>query len=820
MSSLLPGPAGTHGQIEPSNGDDAIERRKQTLILTPRALNLLEQVSSSRFDVSDTMSALKDFSSDESEAFLKRLFDILKERNTLIEVNNELGRQLELGPLISAIVFHITDILQADRSSLFLIDHQTKELWSKVAQGLEFSEIRFPMSVGIAGYVATSGEVLNIPDAYQHKLFNQEVDKKTGYRTKSMLCMPILNREQSIIGVIQVINKKSGEFQDRDIELLRSLGRMLALTLENAILYENVKSSQRKIEALLNVANALSASLELRDLIGIIMNKASELLVADRSTLFLIDKETDELWSNTTSGETVNEIRFPKHLGIAGKVATTGMTLNIPDAYEYPGFNRDIDKKTGYRTKSILCMPIKGMDNQVIGVTQVINKMHGIFERIDEEMLGAFSAQAAVALENAQLYEKTNTMRKYLEAILTSLSNGVITLDQKRRIVKCNPFACRILGVSGEDTVCGASIETVFGAANETLLKEIEGVYASGKHYSAYDLDYRPSGKEPISVNFVAVPLSDEKGQSLGIVLVMEDITREKRVKSNLTRYMSKDLVDKLTSESGTIELGGSQKEVTILFSDIRSYTTLTEKLGPSEIVEMLNDYFTQMVDAIFKFDGVLDKFIGDAIMAVFGAPVELPDHAHKAVKAALEMKGALGEFNRLRIERGKIPIQIGIGISTGEVLCGNIGSAKRMEYTAIGDGVNLSSRLESATKLYRAMTLLSEFTYDKVKEHVFVRELDFIRVKGKHHPVRIYELLGETGYRLEDSIMRSVERFIKGHALFFKRDFVTAQRYFEDALKYNAEDLPSKLYYERCRECIAHPPADTWDGVYDLKEK
>ncbi|HEY9071774.1 MAG TPA: GAF domain-containing protein [Candidatus Ozemobacteraceae bacterium] len=787
---------------------------------TPEIQNLLDLMQTCRFDSAELTAGIEALSPEERRKALVSLFDMLRERNTLLEINEEIGRQLELGPLIQAIVYRITEVLDADRSSLFLIDHKTQELWSKVAQGIAFSEIRFPVSVGIAGLVARTGETLNIEDVYQHPLFNPSIDKQTGYRTRTMLCMPINNREQRIIGVVQVINKRNGAFTAGDISRLGTLGRMLSLPLENAMLYENVKTSQRKIEALLNVANALSSSIDLRDLIQVIMAKATELLAADRSTLFLIDRETDELWSSASSGGEIKEIRFPKHLGIAGHVATTGDVLNIPDAYEYPGFNREIDRKTGYRTRSILCMPIRGIDNQTIGVTQIINKKAGTFDRTDEEMLGAFSAQAAVSLQNAQLYERTMTMKKYLEAILSSLSNGVVTLDHKRRIVKINPTACRIMGLADEAAASGRAIDAVLEARNAPLLAQIGRVFETSSPQSLYDVDYVRADGEKHSVNFISVPLTDDAGKSLGVVLVLEDITKEKRVKSNLTRYMSKDLVDKLTSGAGSIELGGTKREVTILFSDIRGYTSLTEKLGPNEIVEMLNDYFSHMVDAIFKYDGVLDKFIGDAIMAVFGAPVPLPDHALRSVNAALEMKRALAEFNASRIASGKVPIKIGIGISTGEVLCGNIGSNKRMEYTAIGDGVNLSSRLESATKLYRAMTLLSEFTHEQVKGHVFTRELDFIRVKGKQKPVRIYELLGEAGCRLDDPTMYAVDHFIKGHTLFFKREYRFALAEFEEALRKRPDDLASTLYLNRCRACIENPPPPTWDGVYDLKEK
>ncbi|MBF0545957.1 MAG: GAF domain-containing protein [Candidatus Riflebacteria bacterium] len=790
------------------------------MILDQDLTDLFSELETGHFDSYEMVGKFEDLGWDNRKKFLRLIFDLFKEKTTLLDINKELGKQLELGPLISVIISRTTEILNADRSSLFLIDHQRNELFSKVAQGIDFLEIRFPITVGIAGHVARTGEILNLEDVYQHPLFNQEIDRATGYRTKSMLCAPITNISGNTVAVIQVINKKKGSFTHRDIELLKSLSRPLSLALENALLYENVIASQKKIQALLKVANSLSSALDLKALFSVIMAKASELLNADRSSLFLIDNETNELWSSVVTGAEVKEIRFPKHLGIAGQVATTGKILNIPDAYDFPGFNKEIDKKTGYRTKSMLCMPIRGIDNQIIGVSQIINKLTGIFTKEDEEMLGAFSAQAAVSLQNSQLFEKTITMKKYLEAILSSLSNGVITLDHKRRVVKCNPISAKIFGHSNPEDLQGMNFRDILGEKNQDIFEEVEKVFESKKLNSLYDFDFKFPNGEKISLNITTVPMSDDSGNSLGVVIVTEDITKEKRVKSNLTRYMSKDLVDKLTSGQDKLELGGTKREVTILFSDIRGYTTITEKLDPDEIVSMLNEYFTQMVDAIFKFDGVLDKFIGDAIMAVFGAPVPFPDHALKAVQAALAMKDALFCLNDERKALGKFPIQIGIGISTGEVLCGNIGSNKRMEYTSIGDGVNLSSRLESATKLYRAMTLLSEFTFEQVKEHVFTRELDFIRVKGKQRPVRIYQLLGEADCRLEDNQMFTIENFKEGHRLFFQRDFKDALKKFEKALNFDPNDLPSTLYQNRCLACIEKPPPELWDGVYDLKEK
>ena len=186
--------------------------------------------------------------------------------------------------------------------------------------------------------------------------------------------------------------------------------------------------------------------------------------------------------------------------------------------------------------------------------------------------------------------------------------------------------------------------------------------------------------------------------------------------------------------------------DAAILFSDIRSFTSISEKMDAKSVVSMLNEYFTEMVDVVIKEDGVVDKYIGDAIMAVFGAPVTKPDDALHAVRAAVGMRKALEALNEKLVKRGMAPIKTGIGIHTGEVVAGNIGSEKRMEYTVIGDAVNLASRLESATKELGAPILISDDTYELVKDHVEARAVKEITVKGREKPVMTYEILGLTG--------------------------------------------------------------------------
>jgi adenylate cyclase len=534
--------------------------------------------------------------------------------------------------------------------------------------------------------------------------------------------------------------------------------------------------------------------------------------------LFLIDRQTRELWSKVAEGTA--EIRFPMDRGIAGQVATSGQLLNIADAYEHPLFNREIDQKTGYRTRTLLCVPLRNPAGEVLGVTQVVNKRAGRFTAVDERLLGSFSAQAAVAIDNAQLYERVREMKSYLESIVQSLSNGVLTVDAEGSVTTANNSASRILQAP-ESGLVGRAAAEVLRAVHPSLVEDVDRVHGSGQASLLYDLDCRTLAGREVAMNINAVPLLGLDAQKLGVLVVLEDITSEKRVKSSLSRYMSKDVVEKLLADQGSPALGGVRQEVSILFSDIRSYTTLTENADAHEIVEMLNEYFTYMVDVIFEHEGILDKFIGDAIMAVFGAPFARPESDPvNAVSAAVEMQGALERYNAQRAAQGKPPIETGVGISSGQVVCGNIGSEKRMDYTVIGDGVNLASRLEGATKQYGAHIMVSEFTQARTGSRFVTRELDRIRVKGKTLPVRIFEVMGRADRPVPDGVARRLEAHERGMEAYRRRAWRDALAAFGSAAEAFPKDKVFGLYAERCRYFLEQPPGDDWDGVWELKEK
>jgi len=781
-------------------------------------LDIIHSIFEHRLHQDDLDRILKAMTAADRNELVEKIGDLLRRISALIEVSHKVSDTLSLDVLLPRLMEIITDVLGADRSSLFLYDSQTRELFSRVAQGDSTGEIRFPCDRGIAGAVFTSGEPVFIPDAYADPRFNPEVDRKTGYRTRNILCAPLHSKNQQIIGVTQVLNKLCGDFDTEDLTLLDALTSQAASALINAQLFERVERARHEESRLFEITNAISSELQLEALLAKIVGVTTEMLLADRSTLFMFDASTNELWSRIAEGVGSKEIRFPATAGLAGACLTSGQVINIPDPYSDPRFNPEVDRKTGYRTRSILCMPVLTKSGKKLGVMQVLNKTGGAFTADDERRLKAFTAQASIALENAQLFEDVLNARNYNESILKSLSNGVITLDADRNVIKVNEAAARILQLSAEEAV-GKSVRSMFEGDNDWIVESIDRVVGTGEIDLAMDTEILLAEGQPVSVNLTVAPLIDIKEQAIGYMLILEDISREKRVKSTMARYMTKEVVDKLL-EGGESALGGSAQEVTILFSDIRGFTPLSEKLGARETVSLLNEYFSDMVEVIFEYGGILDKYIGDAIMALFGAPFRTDRDTDNAVMVANEMMRALRRFNLRREDAAKMPVDIGVGISTGEVVAGNIGSPKRMDYTVIGDSVNLASRLEGANKYYGTKILVCELAVQQMHAQQRLREVDLIRVKGQTKPIAMFEALDYHSDETFPNMAATLAAFEKGVARYRKREWQSAIDCFAQALQANPNDAPSQLYIERCEYYLADPPDDSWDGIWTMKEK
>jgi adenylate cyclase len=741
----------------------------------------------------------------------------LRFAEVLLGISQKVSGVESLDEVLEALVLVTAQELQAERCSLFLNDPQTGELYSRVAQGSRRREIRLMNNLGIAGHVFNTGESLIVHDAYADPRFNRANDEQTGFITRSILCVPVRTGRGEIIGVSQVINRLKGRFTKADLELMTAMTSHSALALQSVQSSERMRQLRQQEMEFLDVVSDVTSEIDIRVLLRKVMGEATRMLKAERSTLFLNDEKTGELWSEVGQGLQSMQIRLPNHAGIAGAAFTSGRTINIPYAYADLRFNPAFDKKTGFFTRSILCVPIVNQTGKVIGVTQVLNKRGGPFTDEDESRLKAFTAQISIALENAKLFSDVQNMKNYNDSVLQSMSSGVLTLDTDRRVVTCNAAGLRILQVPPPQ-VLGQTAADLFGSSNAWLLEKLDRVDQTRQTEMALDVELRLRA-DVRSVNLTVTPLVSSEGKGLGSMLMLEDISSEKRMKSTMSRYMDPSIADQVLA-SGAELLGGRSVTATVLFSDIRGFTTLTEELGPQATVSLLNEYFEIMVDCIQREGGMLDKFIGDAIMAAFGIPVAHDDDEDRAVRTAVAMISRLREWNQVRAGQGKRAVDIGIGLNTDVVVSGNIGSNKRMDFTIIGDGVNLAARLESACKSYAARILISEFTRKRLRGTYRMREVDRVIVKGKTQPVAVYEVLDYHDDTTFPHLMDVVNQFSDGIGKYRAGRWDEAATAFKEALRLHPQDQLSRIYVQRCMSLKARPPAGSWDGVWVMDEK
>jgi adenylate cyclase len=295
---------------------------------------------------------------------------------------------------------------------------------------------------------------------------------------------------------------------------------------------------------------------------------------------------------------------------------------------------------------------------------------------------------------------------------------------------------------------------------------------------------------------------------------------REKRfIKSAFSQYLAPAVVEQLVENPKLLNLGGENKVLTAFFSDIAGFSSISEQLTAGELVILLNEYLTEMTDIVMKYEGTVDKFEGDAIIAFFGAPIDFKDHATRTCYAALDMQKRLAQLRSNWKKKGRHELFMRIGINTGEVTVGNMGSENRFDYTMIGDPVNVAARLEGVNKQYYTYTMLSEFTYKLAKDDIEARELDSIRVVGKKEPIKIYELLGRKG-EMEDHIRLILPHFQEGLEHYKNQRWEEGITCFENALNLYEDDGPSLTYFERCITFQHHPPPADWDGVFAMRTK
>jgi len=465
--------------------------------------------------------------------------------------------------------------------------------------------------------------------------------------------------------------------------------------------------------------------------------------------------------------------------------------------------------------------------------------------RSDTEVIFALDGDLEVAMQTGELTIE-ETERETLRRIVESRTGDLITprISGKERVAKgfyFEPFGWYVVVSEERDTfysqvnqitqrtgiilvlaiVLGVVMVLVFaGYLTNPLTRVVqamENIISTNDMSSRVEVEYNDeTGKLAHTFNIMVDALDTAykqiKRYAFKAVLAQK---KEHKIRNIFQKYVPADVIDEFFANPEKM-LIGENRVISILFSDIRSFTSISEQMMPDALVNSLNDYFTVMVDIIMARGGIVDKYIGDAIMAFFGAPVRHEDDALQSVLAGIEMNEALEQFNDQQRKGGKPEFRIGVGINYGVVTVGNIGTDKKMDYTIIGDMVNLASRMEGLTKKYQQPLLISESLHQKVHEEVPCRLIDTVAVKGRAKGVKIYA--AKKTLNEEENKAWTLHNTAMEH--YYQRDFDQAIRYFQDVRKIFPDDYPSQLLIDRCRQFKAAPPPADWNGVEIMKEK
>jgi adenylate cyclase len=535
----------------------------------------------------------------------------------------------------------------------------------------------------------------------------------------------------------QLVPQFDVSLKDLDYELTAQLGELENLT------------------ALYNVSQIVNSTLDLSEVLNLTMDLIIQVTGAERGFLMLMDGSSGELAfrvARNMDRETIAGSSFEISRSIVNKVAEEGKSILTTNAQADPRFSTQASV-VSYSLRSILCVPLR-VKGKITGVIYADNRIKtGLFSEGDRRLLSAIADQSAVAIENARLFqnikhnlEEITNMKNLMDNIFASIASGVITTDTQDKITLFNRAAESILGVSADRSI-GSDYRQALSPLERTPLSElVDNVKRRRRRYIGYEIeaDLPERGVTNLSMNLST--LRDAQDATLGVAIVVDDLTEKKRFereRAMIKRYLPAQLVDSLPDDLSELKLRGERQQITILFADIRGFSSYSERSDPEKVVGVINRYFAFALSAIDRREGIIDKYMGDAVMAHFNTPLRpVADHAWNAVLAAWDFKQVVDEY--LSVVPVEERLSIGIGINTGEPVVGNVGAEGRMEYTAIGDAVNLARRLQERAR--GGQILMSSSTYALVKDRVEVGALEPIQVRGRQATERVYELLNVKG--------------------------------------------------------------------------
>ena len=502
---------------------------------------------------------------------------------------------------------------------------------------------------------------------------------------------------------------------------------------------ELLRTRMRISSALLGLMRAVSPGADLGSVMVDIRWATERALESERSLLLLCDRKTNTLSLAPHIFRYQEGLSIPLGKGLAGWVVEKAKIANVQNLPDDPRYLPETEKYFDSQSRSALCIPLPKENGLSPGVLVAINKRYGKFTNEDVMVGKAIANQAAAVLREAKLFASIRGLKNYYERILESVGTGILTFDLLGNLTTVNRAATGLFGFRPPNDV-SKGFRTLFeGFANSRWASLTEEVLRTRTASKAFDVRFLRGDGINLSLNVNAMPMQDAEGGYLGTVLVAEDITHEQRLMNTLCRYMAREVAEAVLQDKGRGELGGKKTEVAILMTDIRNFTTMSEQMDPWDIVALLNDYFPRIINVVFSHQGMVDKFIGDSILAVFGVPSPREDDSLRAVRAALEMRRQLEAINRERRQKKLRTIEMGIGITSGIVISGNIGSERRMDFTVIGDPVNLAARLEGLTKELERKILVSEQVQQVICKEIPCEALGEFSVKGKREKVPVF---------------------------------------------------------------------------------
>ena len=571
---------------------------------------------------------------------------------------------------------------------------------------------------------------------YSHFEFDNSIDwieddlRNYLKSSNSKIIIPLFHKSK-LLGILCIGEKfMSEKFTDIDYKILEIISNHLTEALFNYELLENVEQKKRELnikllelETLFDIGVAISSVLDVNELAEDVLFRAIGVLNASKGMFIRQNDQSPilDILSMFNWGD--SKFLLSKKIDVLNKIndGDGGLILTSNDKTE-------LQKKL--KEDNLLVVPLRAKEN-LLGFMILCDKetRSGVedFNELDLDILTSLSNQAAVAMDNAKLFKEITEAKQFNESILGSIATGVITINVLGEVDSVNKAGENILKMD-KDSIINNHYMFLF-EKDPDVIEIITKTELSKKITTEINIPFLTASQETI-VNVSAAPRIDINGNAEGLVIAIEDISDVSKVKNTFKRYVSKQVVDNLLEDETKLNLGGEEREVTILFTDIRGFTSMSENMEPEQVVMTLNEYFSEMIDIVFKHNGTLDKIIGDELMVVFGAPLAADDDTERALNTAVEMQNKIKELNDIRKQRGEDPVLVGAGINKGFVVSGNIGSRDMMDYTVIGDTVNLGSRLCSAAG--PGEIIVSKEVIKNQEDKFLFKELEPILVKGK----------------------------------------------------------------------------------------